>query len=329
MSDRDVMTALDQRLSEHNMRGQWKSESFLSAAIGGPRPAGQAARWHWNDVTHLLDEAGAAMPESLQARRSLIFQNPGLSRGTSHTINMGVQMILPGEVAWSHRHSISALRFIIEGDEALTTVVDGQHCVMQTGDLVLTPNWAWHDHHNTSTRRAYWLDVLDVPLVLGLNQVFYQPGEIDVQPTPDHSLDRGILRFPWTHAISATMALPVDPRRGQLFEYCDPDRGGSCLPTLSCQLLRLPPGFRAAMRRSTASSVGFVVRGAGKLHLSTEDIRLQARDSFVVPNWTWHQLENSSATEDVVIFTVSDEPVIRALGFNREEVEPSRDAEVR
>jgi 1-hydroxy-2-naphthoate dioxygenase len=321
MSDPDVMSALDQRLSEHNLRGQWKSEGFLSAAVGGPRPAGEPARWHWGDVTKLLDEAGAAMPESLQARRSLIFQNPGLPKGTSHTLNMGVQMILPGEVAWSHRHSISALRFIIEGDEKLTTVVDGQHCVMQTGDLVLTPNWAWHDHHNASTHRAFWLDVLDVPLVLGLNQVFYQPGEIDEQPRVDHEIPRGIMRFPWSKAIADTMALPVDPLRGQSFEYRDPTTGGPCLPTLSCRLLRLPPGFQSAKLRSTASFVGFVVRGQGHLKVATGPISLQPRDAFVVPNWSWQQIVNDSPHDDLVIFVVSDEPVIRALGFFREQTQ--------
>jgi gentisate 1,2-dioxygenase len=35
----------------------------------------------WEPVTALLEEAGGVMPEAMQARRSLIFQNPGLPRG--------------------------------------------------------------------------------------------------------------------------------------------------------------------------------------------------------------------------------------------------------
>ncbi len=319
MLENDVMAELDRKLTESNMRGQWKSEAFLSAAIGGPKPGGEAAVWHWDAVMSLMSLAGESMPESLQARRSLIFQNPGLPRGTSHTINMGVQMILPEENAWAHRHSIGALRFIIEGDEKLTTIVDGNHCVMQTGDLVLTPNWSWHDHHNQSGKPAYWLDVLDVPLVLGLNQVFYEPGTAETQPIMDHDLPRGVLRFPWNEAIAGTLSLEVDPELGQCFEYRDPKTGGSCLPTLSCRLVRLPPAFAGALFRTTASSVGFVVRGAGRVHLPGSVLEIAARDAFVIPNWTWHHVSNSSPDTDMVIFMVTDEPVIKALGFLRRE----------
>ena len=45
-----------------------------------------------------------------------VLANPGLAKGTTNTINMGIQMIRPGELAWAHRHSISAIRFVIDGD---------------------------------------------------------------------------------------------------------------------------------------------------------------------------------------------------------------------
>jgi len=321
MSKEIRMAEFDQRLADHNLRGQWKSEGFLSASIGGPRPSGEPAVWGWDQVTQLLDEAGNVLPESLQARRSLIFQNPGLPRGTSHTMNMGVQMILPGEVAWSHRHSINAIRFIIEGSDDLTTIVDGERCTMNTGDLVLTPNWSWHDHHNSRDANAYWLDVLDVPLVLGLNQVFYQPGVVEEQPVPDHYLERGVMRFPWAASIEFTRNLPLDSFRGQCFEYRDPVTGGACLSTLSCYLIRIPMGFEGCNFRVTSSFVGFVIRGFAELELSSNIVSLQPRDSFVIPNWTWQRFRNVS-NDDVVIFMVSDEPAIRALGFYRQEVNP-------
>ena len=110
-----VLEAFDAKLASSHMRGQWKSEEFLTRAIGGPKPAGAPTLWKWRDVTALLEEAATAMPESLRSRRSLIFQNPELPRGTTHTINMGIQMIQPGETAWAHRHSIAALRFVAGG----------------------------------------------------------------------------------------------------------------------------------------------------------------------------------------------------------------------
>ena len=72
------LEAFDAKLAALHMRGQWKSEEFLQRAIGGPKPAGVPALWTWRQVTALLDEAGQVMPEAMQARRSLIFQNPAL-----------------------------------------------------------------------------------------------------------------------------------------------------------------------------------------------------------------------------------------------------------
>jgi gentisate 1,2-dioxygenase len=44
------------------------------------------------------------------------------------------------------------------------------------------------------------------------------------------------------------------------------------------------------------------------------------RDSFVVPNWTWHRHINRSKTEDAILFTVNDEPVMKSLDYYREEL---------
>lgn len=69
-----------------------------------------------------------------------------------------------GEVAPSHRHNQSALRFIVEGKGAFTAV-DGERTPMHTGDFILTPQWRWHDHGNPGSEPVVWLDGLDLPLV--------------------------------------------------------------------------------------------------------------------------------------------------------------------
>ena len=88
---------------------------------------------------------------------------------------MGIQMIKPGEIAWAHRHSLAAIRFVIKGDGKVFTVVDGEKCPMEPNDLILTPQWTWHDHRNPTQESAIWVDALDVPFLLGLNQPFYEP----------------------------------------------------------------------------------------------------------------------------------------------------------
>lgn len=318
MDEHQALAALDEKLAANHMRGQWKSEAFLAAAIGGARPAGAPALWTWGQVMGLLDEAERAMPESLQARRSLIFQNPALQRGTTHTINMGVQMIVPGEVAWAHRHTIAALRFIVEGDPNLTTIVDGRHCVMEDGDLVLTPNWSWHDHHNQSKKRALWLDVLDVPLVLGLNQTMYEPASGAEQPEVPLERQRQELRFPWTESKARLLAAPMRADLGQVYDYLNPKTQGPTLPTLMCSLVRLPPGFEGSWMRHTASSVWFAIQGQGSVETSESSLNWGRRDSFAIPNWLRHRLRNASKSEDAILFTVSDRPTLTALGLFRD-----------
>lgn len=319
MQPRSDLAELDEKLAAKHMRGQWKSESFLSAAIGGSHPAGVPALWPWRTVIDLLDESERAMPESLGARRSLIFHNPGLPRGTSHTINMGVQMIVPGEDAWSHRHSISALRFVIEGDAGLTTRVDGQQCVMETGDLILTPNWTWHDHHNHGNRRTFWLDVLDVPLVLALNQTVFEPTTSAEQPPVAPEKHRQALRYPWSEAEQRLFASTLSADLGQVYEYRNP-AGGPTMATLMCSLIRLPGGFSGRIRRNSSSSVYFVIRGAGIAEVGDTRLEWSERDSFVIPNWSPHRLFNRSVSEDTVLFCVSDRPILEALSLYREDM---------
>ena len=86
-------------------------------------------------------------------RRVLVLENPGL-RGQSRAhafLYAGLQLVLPGEIARAHRHSQSALRFIVSGDGAYTAV-DGERVTMHVGDFIITPSWTWHDHGNPSER---------------------------------------------------------------------------------------------------------------------------------------------------------------------------------
>jgi 1-hydroxy-2-naphthoate dioxygenase len=312
------LEVFDAKLASLHMRGQWKSEEFLQKAIGGPKPAGAPTLWTWQQVTALLDEAGTVMPEAMQARRSLIFQNPALTRGTTHTLNMGVQMIQPGEVAWAHRHSIAALRFIIQGNSKLSTIVDGERCVMEDYDLVLTPNWAWHDHHNESDRNAYWLDVLDVGLVLGLNQTFYEPGTSKDQPPAAASTSpHARKRYRWKDVELELTKRPISNLDGRLYEYLD-NNGGPTLPTLACQIQSLPAGFATAERRRTSSAVYFVLRGEGTTVVDGQELAWSKNDCFALPNWTKHQHRNQSK-DDAILFSVHDRPVLQALGLYREE----------
>lgn len=312
------LEAFDAKLAGVHMRGQWKSEELLLKATDGPKPAGVPALWTWAQVTGLLEEAGRVMPQSLQARRSLVFQNPALPRGTTHTLNMGVQMIMPGEIAWAHRHSISALRFVIKGHPKLSTIVDGQRCVMEDFDLVLTPNWSWHDHHNEADQPVYWLDVLDVGVVLGLNQAFYQPGTNRDQPVAAWQYPGLRPHYPWSEVSAGLAGAPLQPQAGRVHQYLNAD-GGPTMPTLACQVQALPAGFRTTELRRTSSAVYFVIAGDGVTRVGGQEMRWSKHDCFAVPNWARHSHEAFS-NGDALLFSVHDTPVLHALGLYREDI---------
>jgi gentisate 1,2-dioxygenase len=59
---------------------------------------------------------------------------------------------------------MNALRFVIEGEGA-STIVDGKDCLMEEGDLVITPGWTWHEHVHRGRVRSSG-STLDAPLPL-------------------------------------------------------------------------------------------------------------------------------------------------------------------
>ena len=100
-------------------------------------------------------QAGGLISAMEATRRVLILENPGYAGQAQITGSLfaGLQLILPGEIAPAHRHTQSALRFVIEGSGAYTAV-DGERTAMHPGDFVITPSWTWHDHGQRGTATA-------------------------------------------------------------------------------------------------------------------------------------------------------------------------------
>jgi 1-hydroxy-2-naphthoate dioxygenase len=331
----DDLSRFHAQLAEAHMRGQWQNEIVRKTGQGGvwdngsfsPKAGGAGHVWPWAKVRRFLDESCDAVPESHTSRRSIMFNNPGLAKGTTNTINMGIQMIRPGELAWTHRHSISAIRFVISGDPGICTVVDGVRCAMESGDLILTPQWMWHDHLNETNSPAVWLDVLDGPVLGMFNQIVFESYGEKQQPVRNVAGDGDgasmTLRYPWREAEAALMRLPaqaLDARAGFILDYLDPRTGGHPLPTLGCRLHRLPPGFSGERHRRSISGVFHVVRGEGTTVIGDESLSWRQGDCFVVPNWSWRRFENRSATADAVLFSVHDTPLLERLGLFREDL---------
>ena len=347
------MRELEARMAAANLRGQWqidanRPQNVRKSANGQvfiePSPAGVPHVWRWQDMQQILQNALEAMTDSYTARRALMFTNPKLQRGTTQNLVAGMQAVKAGEICWAHRHTINALRFSIQGSEKVFTVVDGRPLAMESYDLILTPGWSWHDHHNESDREAIWMDALDVPFTVGMNLNFYEePGEIAQEQNRQESLPSMLYRpanrndarstqpyrYPWKETLKALQALekePADPYHGRQLEYVNPLTGGPALPTIKCQVQALPPGFSGKLHRSTASSIAFAVQGEGRTVFGDKEITWGKHDTVAIPNWSWHRHVNNSSREPAILFTLSDSPILITLGFYRAETEDNTEA---
>ncbi len=217
---------------------------------------------------------------------------------------------------------------------------------MENYDLILTPQWSWHDHHNESGENIIWLDVLDASLIASLNATFYEPyrGERQqirrseegeylqartgaLRPTWERPpLQQLPLRYPWSEAeklLQKMARLEGSAYDGLSLEYVNPMTGGPALPTLGCWMQMLRPGESTQSHRHISSAVYFVVQGKGETVVGDERLEWNRHDSFAVPNWSWHRHINRSKTDAAILFSVNDTPVFQALGLYREEPENS------
>ncbi|MDT7838663.1 cupin domain-containing protein [Aquabacterium sp. OR-4] len=161
-----------------------------------PRPATQATHWSYQALRPLLLRAGELTPIEKAERRVLVLANPGHGRENmkaSPAMYLGMQLLLPGEWAPSHRHTPNAVRMVVEGEGAWTTV-DGEQCPMLRGDLILTPTGLWHEHGHDGSAPVVWLDVLDLPLVYYMEASYHVNGSR--QALRDRRADAGVAAPP-------------------------------------------------------------------------------------------------------------------------------------
>ncbi|HSB23502.1 MAG TPA: gentisate 1,2-dioxygenase [Burkholderiaceae bacterium] len=317
-------------------------------ALVPPQPATPcaAAHWRYDALRPHLMRSGTIISAAEAVRRVLVLENPALPGLASVTqpLYAGLQLILPGEVAPAHRHTQSALRFIVEGRGAYTAV-DGERTTMAPGDFIITPSWTWHDHGSDAAGPVVWLDCLDIPLVRFLDAGFAENLGDDQQPVtrPEgHNLARyganmAPLREPSPHgATSPVFSYPyarsrdalarlgrdgaIDPWDGVKLQYINPATGGAVTPTMAAFLQLLPAGFEGRPYRQTDGTVFSVVEGRGVALVGegpqAQRFEFAPRDHFVVPSWQTLRL---NASDECVLFSFSDRPVQAATALWREQ----------
>ena len=277
-------------------------------------------RWSWRDVRPLLHEAARLVPLEQAERRVLVLENPGLkgSYAATSTLYAGLQVILPGEAAPSHHHTPSALRLVVEGEGAFTTV-DGVKCAMERGDFIITPPMRWHDHGHEGAAPVVWLDGLDIPLVRAFDASWVSRTRPAQPPTATAVAGYPQLRWPWRTMRRALAAMADDVAHPVRLAYVMPISGAAPLPTMGAQAHWLRPAERVRAGRSTASRVFHVIEGHGRSAIGDTTLAWQAGDTLVAPPWHWVAHDNASAAEPACLFSFDDEPALRALGLYVEE----------
>lgn len=337
------------RLYEDFTRGSMSPLWTQTSDLVPMKPAPKAIPfvWEWSSLIGLAERAGELVPVGRGGeRRAIGLVNPGLAPSPYATPSLwcAIQYLGPRETAPEHRHSQNAFRFVVEG-EGVWTVVNGDPVAMRRGDLLLTPGWHFHGHHNDTDQPMAWIDGLDVPFVHDMDFGFFEFGSERVtdEASPETSRSERLWAYPgltplsnqenhvstpiaayrWEHTDKALReqlhledeGYPATLEQGHAaVKYTNPTNGGDVLPTIRCEFHRLRPGATSALRREVGSSVWQVFEGSGAVILEGERRELKKGDLFAVPSWTSWSLEAGSEFD---LFRFSDAPIVERLHFTR------------
>lgn len=344
----DPAKSLGEKAAKLNVIEYW----FNDYQKQEPKPAAVPHLWKWPEIEALMYESRDLIPIQTAERRGLFLANPKLNGKPymTSTLLSDLQLLSPGESAPTHRHTSSSSRLHLKGQGAFTTV-EGEKCLMEPGDVVINPSWQWHDHGNDGDGDVIYWNVLDVPLVDGLDNIFYDfayrkqgdlaPNVQSIKKPLNYSDDcycaPGIipnfiqrankpysckLVYKWeeTHKILARLrSHKGSPYDAIMIEYVNPENGQSVLPTMSFHMQLLRSGEQTLEHRQSSSAVYCVIEGEGSTEVDGMRLEWAKNDFFAVPHWMWHRHVNRHGDREAVLFSVSDRPAIEKLGLYREE----------
>lgn len=326
-----------QDLASAQMSAYWQTIPSL------PKQERWAHVWKWRDVEPLVMRAGKVMDTTRAERRVLLLSHPRNPAATTDTLTASIQLVLPGEVAPAHRHTMTAIRFIIQGHGAFTDV-EGERCYMEPNDLVLTPSWFWHSHANVADEPVIWLDGLDSPIVRAFRADLFEPGGVEAERIantrpPGYTrrlVGNGLVRPSTTHLAGGQVATTYrwsevypellghtddegSPYEGVLLDYVNQAGAPSTLPTMHCRVQLLRPSETTSSYRHMGSVIYRVVEGRGRTTVDDTVMEWEQGDVFSIPSWSWRHHENLER-QNAVLFSYTDAPAVKALGLYREEV---------
>ena len=278
-----------------------------------PKSACRPHLWKFDAIRDYMTEAGKLITAKEAERRVLVLENPGLRGQSKVTTSLfaGVQMVIPGDVAPAHRHSQSALRFVLEGKGAYhlgrrRAHRDGarrfRHHAVDDLARPLQRNF----RADVLARRARYSDGAVLRRVLCRR--------LEGRPAEDHAARRRqlcaataticcrstskrksktspIFNYPYTYTREALEQAKArnewDACHGLKLKFSNPETGDFAMPTIGTFIQLLPKGFKTARYRSTDATVFAAIEGKGRTRIGEQTFEWGPRDLFVVPSWQW------------------------------------------
>lgn len=344
------LDALYEDVAAADLQPLWTQRDLLPGAPNRLTPH----IWRWKTLRALAERSGDLVGIDRGGdRRVLSLAHPDLDGQpfATHTLWGAIQYLNAGELAPAHRHSPAALRFVLEG-AGVWTLVNSDPILMEPGDLVLTPSYNWHEHHNPGSTPMLWFDGLDLPLIRNLDAVFYEEGlgelaayegisvsrserrfgSAGLQPVghlpavehPASGRHSPLLSYRWARTDDAlTSLLDSSGASSAAVRYVDPATGSDIMPTLRGEIHRVLAGHRTPSTRTVGSGLWVVHRGSGESVINGMRYPWSAGDIFVVPSWA---VVDHEAAETADLFLLSDGPVVETLGLGRTETLPEQQA---
>ena len=282
-----------------------------------PRTEFKPMHWSYQLGKLALDQAGHWMDTELAERRNLLLYNPVEDNDydTVRTLVAAYQMIKPGEYAKPHMHSPNALRFVLEAKPGAFSVVDGVKLPMLSGDILLTPGGTMHSHYNESDACAYWIDILDVPLIHLLEPMFFEPSKESIQTVKD-SPEHHEYWFKEKELLNnVSSLLPSDSHSVGSNSHTQILDSQSHIVTQCLSYHHLPLNGILNIPRTTVSRIFCIAHGSGTVNLGGLEVNWKFGDVLALPSWHEACFNSSEMSR---IFEINDLPVLEKLGLFRQ-----------
>ncbi len=346
LAGEDTLKQFYVNVEKENLGALWKNLGHMITRR--PSPGMKPYLWKWETIRKYVLQSEFLPLGKDSERRVIYLQNPslmnqGLIGYGTNTLYAGIQLLLPGEVAPAHRHSQTAIRFIIEGEGAFTAI-NGERTYMEEGDLILTPSYTWHDHGHEGSKPMIWMDGLDVGLVRNFAASFFEGFSEEAFPTTGVSngsvlryasgsfrpvtkknhqgYPSPLLAYKWTKAkealdalVQANEACPFD---GYAIEYLNPSNAGPADRRVGTSMQLLKKGVHTKAHRHVHSAIYHVKEGTGYTVIDGKRFDWSKGDFFALPPWAVHEHVNTGEG-DAYLFSINDRPVLEVLDLEREE----------